>query len=117
MSWELILFCSAAKGVLRMKITPHALMEEPDFKKLVRSRWIVSFTLLGLLFLSYYGYILSVAFYPEFLIRKVGTFSNIGILLSALVIFFSWILTLVYVFWANRYYDRNVESLKKRLED
>lgn len=100
-----------------MKITPHALLEEPDFKKLVRSRWIVSFTLLGLLFFSYYGYILSVAFFPDLLILKVGKFSNIGILLSALVIFFSWILTLVYVFWANRFYDRNVESLKKRLED
>ncbi|PJZ57724.1 DUF485 domain-containing protein [Leptospira barantonii] len=100
-----------------MKTPAHKLVEEPEFKKLVSTRWIVSFTLLALLFLSYYGYILTVAFYPELLIRKVGSFSNVGILASALVILFSWFLTLIYVIWANRSYDKNVNSLKKRLED
>ncbi|RHX80821.1 DUF485 domain-containing protein [Leptospira yasudae] len=100
-----------------MKITAHKLVDEPEFKKLVSTRWIVSFGLLALLFASYYGYILIVAFYPELLTRKVGTFSNVGILGSALVILFSWFLTLIYVFWANRSYDRSVNSLKKKLED
>lgn len=100
-----------------MKTPAHKLVEEPEFKKLVSTRWIVSFTLLGLLFASYYGYILTVAFYPELLIRKVGNFSNVGILASALVILFSWFLTLIYVVWANKSYDKNVNSLKRRLED
>ncbi|MDV6237584.1 DUF485 domain-containing protein [Leptospira ellisii] len=99
-----------------MKMTPQELIQYPDFKKLVRTRWIVSFVLLGLLFLFYYGYILLAAFYPSFLARKLGRFSNVGILTSAAVIFFSWILTLVYVFWANRSYDTNAAELRKRME-
>ncbi|EQA54819.1 DUF485 domain-containing protein [Leptospira kmetyi] len=100
-----------------MKTPAHKLVDEPEFKKLVSTRWIVSFTLLALLFVSYYGYILTVAFYPELLVRKVGSFSNVGILASALVILFSWFLTLIYVVWANRSYDKNVNSLKRKLED
>lgn len=98
-------------------MTPQELIQDPDFKKLVRTRWIVSFVLLGLLFLFYYGYILIAAFYPSFFARKFGPFSNFGILTSAAVIFFSWILTLVYVVWANRFYDRNAARLRKRTED
>ncbi|AYV56796.1 DUF485 domain-containing protein [Leptospira kmetyi] len=100
-----------------MKTPAHKLVDEPEFKKLVSTRWIVSFTLLALLFVSYYGYILTVAFYPELLVRKVGSFSNVGILASALVILFSWFLTLIYVVWANQSYDKNVNSLKRKLED
>lgn len=100
-----------------MKTPAHKLVDEPEFKKLVSTRWIVSFTLLAFLFVSYYGYILTVAFYPELLVRKVGSFSNVGILASALVILFSWFLTLIYVVWANRSYDKNVNSLKRKLED
>jgi len=40
------------------------LIESPDFRALVRTRWSVSFTLLALLFVGYYGYILLVATAP-----------------------------------------------------
>ncbi|XDD49436.1 DUF485 domain-containing protein [Leptospira sp. WS92.C1] len=100
-----------------MKISPQQLVDEPDFKRLVRVRWTVSFILLSFLFVSYYGYILAVAFYPEWMIQKVGNFSNIGIFASASVIVFSWFLTLIYVFWANGSYDREIRSLKEKLED
>jgi uncharacterized membrane protein (DUF485 family) len=37
----------------------------------------------------------------------------VGILLGALVIVVSWLLTWVYVRWANTHYDRAVEKLKR----
>ena len=36
---------------------------------------------------------------------------SLGILLGALVIVFAWVLTLVYVYWANTKYDHEIHEL------
>ena len=38
---------------------------------------------------------------------------SLGILLGALVIVASWLLTLVYVRWANIHYDAGLDELRK----
>lgn len=83
------------------------------FKALVRKRWAVSITLLVLLFLIYYGYILTVAYGKTFLAQKVGVYTNYGILFGVLTIVLSWVLTIIYVVWANNVYDKEVDELEK----
>lgn len=88
------------------------LLASPRFRKLVRTRWTVSITLLVLLFILYYGYILVVAEGQDFLVRKIGEHTNYGIVLGIGTIIGAWLLTLVYVVWANKIYDAEVKAIK-----
>ncbi|TGK62646.1 DUF485 domain-containing protein [Leptospira wolffii] len=99
-----------------MKLKAHQLIELPEFKKLVRTRWTFSFILLFLLFANYYGFILVIALDKESVTKRVGEFSNYGLFGGTFVILISWVLTITYVIWANRFYDREVNSLKEKLE-
>ncbi len=109
---------SAAPPVEASK-TATELIESPDFRALVRTRWTVSFTLLGLLFVGYYGYILLVATAPGVVARRLSeapdAITNVGLVLGIATLVFAWILTAVYVVWANRSYDPEVERLKSQL--
>ena len=99
-----------------MKITPRELLDSPEFHHLVARRWRMSMALTAALFVLYYGYILLIAGNKAFLARRLGTgATTIGIPLGALVIAGAWILTAVYVIWANRHYDREVTRLRGRL--
>jgi uncharacterized membrane protein (DUF485 family) len=62
----------------------------------------------------YFGFILLVAFNKPLLGRIVTPGLSLGILLGALVIVVAWILTWVYVSWANRHYDSAIEELEGR---
>ncbi|WP_303851875.1 DUF485 domain-containing protein [Seleniivibrio woodruffii] len=86
------------------------------FKDLVRTRWTFSFIMLAILFVIYYGYIYIVAEHKEIAAIMVGKNVTLGIVLCTAVIVGSWILTLIYVVWANNVYDKKVESLKKDLQ-
>ncbi len=96
------------------------LIESPDFKALVRKRWSVSFTLLATLFVSYYGYILLVATNKELVAQKVSDAPDavvtVAIVLGVAAILVAWVLTAVYVWWANNAYDPEVERLKGQLK-
>jgi uncharacterized membrane protein (DUF485 family) len=85
------------------------------FKNLIKRRWTFSFILLALLFVVYYGYILLVALGKDFVSKKVGVYTNVGIILTVVVIIFAWLLTFIYVMWANKVYDPEVEEIKKDL--
>jgi uncharacterized membrane protein (DUF485 family) len=96
------------------------LIESPDFKALVKKRWTVSFVLLTLLFTSYYGYILVVASAREWVSQKVSSapdaVTTIAIPLGIGAIVVAWVLTAIYVVWANNVYDPEVERLKGQLK-
>lgn len=98
-----------------MPKTARDIVGSPRFKALVRRRWSVSVVLTLLLFLLYYGYILVVAYGKPFLALKVGTYTTLGIVFGALTIVGSWLLTVVYVIWANTRYDREVDAIKRDL--
>jgi uncharacterized membrane protein (DUF485 family) len=91
------------------------IIESPEFKRLVSRRWRVSAILLALLFVSYYGYILLVATNKEFVSQKIGEVTTLAIPLGIAAIVIAWVLTAVYVAWANRSYDPEVERLKSEL--
>ena len=60
----------------------------------------------------YFGFILLIAFGRDVLARRVIPGLTVGILLGALVIVASWLLTWVYVRWANRHYDPALRRLQ-----
>lgn len=91
------------------------LLDSADFRSLVRRRWRISLILTVLLFLLYYGYILLIAADRAFLSRRIGTATTIGIPLGAAVIVGAWILTAVYVVWANRHYDAEAARLRSQV--
>lgn len=96
--------------------TAHEVIESPDFKALVRKRWTVSIVMLVLLFVSYYGYILLIAADRPLVSQRIGAVTTLAIPLGIGTIVAAWILTGVYVWWANRKYDPEVERLKGQLE-
>ena len=65
----------------------------------------MSLALTACLFVLYYGYILLIAVNKPLLAQRMGGVTPIGIPLGAAVIVGSWILTAIYIVWANRYYD------------
>jgi uncharacterized membrane protein (DUF485 family) len=61
----------------------------------------------------YFGFILLIAFDPEFMGRKLADGLSVGILFGALVILASWLLTYVYVRWANAHLDTAVGRIDR----
>ena len=88
-------------------------MPGPDsrLRDLDRARWRMALTLTGATVLLYFGFIALVAFGRSLLAFQVIPGLSLGILLGALVIVASWILTWVYVRWANTVYDPQVRAL------
>ena len=61
----------------------------------------------------YFGFILLIAWAKPLLATKLAPGLSLGIALGALVIVVSWLLTWLYVRWANRYYDAALDELRK----
>ena len=98
-----------------MKTTREMLESEP-FRRIVRRKWTVSVLLTLCLFALYYGFILLIALDKAFLSRRIGEFTTLGIPLGVAVIVGSWVLTAIYVLWANRSYDSEVAKLREEVE-
>ncbi len=75
-------------------------------KKAALSRWL-SFIMLG----AYFGFVFLLAFAPQILSVRVGA-ASLGIPVGIGVIVLAWILTGIYVRWANGAYDSVVARLK-----
>jgi uncharacterized membrane protein (DUF485 family) len=90
-------------------------LDSPEFHRLVARRWRVSLVLTACLFVLYYGYILLIATQKPFLSQRIGEATTLGIPIGAAVIVISWVLTALYVVWANRHYDSEVARLRGRL--
>ena len=86
----------------------------PDsMRALARLRWRVAIVLTLLMMAVYFGFILLIAFDKPLVGSLVAPGLSLGILLGALVIGATWILTLIYIRWANRTYDPALERLKR----
>ena len=71
-------------------------------------RWGIALTLSALMLVIYLGFILLVAFGKPLLSILLSPGLSLGILLGALTFVSCWILSIVYVLWANRGYDEAV---------
>jgi len=86
---------------------------EQRLRVLARNRTRVGLALTAAVFVVYFGFIGAVAYARPLLGALVVPGLSVGILLGALVIVASWLLTWVYVHWANTRYDPALRALKE----
>lgn len=84
-----------------------------DLQTLAKARWRIAITLTVLMVILYFGFISLIAFNKPLLARRLAPGLSVGILLGVIVIVGSWLSTWVYVRWANKHYDQQLEDLRK----
>jgi len=82
--------------------------------QLAARRWRVALPLTLAMLAIYFGFILLIAFDKPLMGQMLGEGLSLGILFGALVIVSAWVLTGVYIWWANTHYDPQVRQLKAR---
>jgi uncharacterized membrane protein (DUF485 family) len=87
--------------------TPHTL------EAVSAARWRVALSLTVAMMAVYFGFILLVAFNKPLLGRALAPGLSLGMLLGVLVIVAAWMLTWVYVRWANTHYDSRLGGLRR----
>ena len=87
---------------------------EHRLRSLAASRWKMAATLTGAMVVMYFGFIALIAFNKPLMGSLIVPGLTVGILLGALVIVASWLLTWVYVRWANTRYDAELEEIRAR---
>lgn len=85
---------------------------EVRLRALHAARWRIALALTVAMIVIYFGFIALIAYNREFLARRIVPGLSIGIVLGALVIVASWLLTLIYVRWANNHYDVELRALQ-----
>jgi uncharacterized membrane protein (DUF485 family) len=90
-------------------------MTEPQsrLQLLHHARWRIALALTGAVVVVYFGFILLIAYRRDVLARLIVPGLSVGILLGALVIVASWLLTWFYVRWANSTYDPELERIRE----
>jgi uncharacterized membrane protein (DUF485 family) len=81
-------------------------------RALAARRWRLALALTAAIIVVYFGFISLIAYDRPLLARLVAPGLTLGILLGALVIVVSWLLTYGYVRWANTRYDEEVHALQ-----
>jgi uncharacterized membrane protein (DUF485 family) len=76
------------------------------------ARWRIAILLTTIMMVVYFGFILLVAFNKALLGTPFVDGLSIGMLLGVLVIIAAWVLTWVYVRWANTHYDASLRGLR-----
>jgi len=76
------------------------------------ARWRIAVSLTVAMMVAYFGFILLVAFNKPLLGRLISPGLSLGVLFGALVIVLSWIMTWIYVRWANNHYDKALHELR-----
>ncbi|HSO39549.1 MAG TPA: DUF485 domain-containing protein [Labilithrix sp.] len=79
---------------------------------LAARRWRVSLLLTAGMLVTYFGFVLLVAYAKPLLGQTLTPGLSLGILLGAVVILVAWVLTGLYVRWANRIYDAELARLR-----
>jgi uncharacterized membrane protein (DUF485 family) len=97
------------------KISIQEVLEDADFKTLSRQKKTISIILTILQLLLYFGFIALIAFNKPFLASKFSGAITIGIPIAVGTIFLSWVLTGIYIRWANTRYDVLVKKVKEKV--
>lgn len=95
----------------------HQILEDPEFQSLASQKNTISAILTIVELILYFGFIALVAYAKPFLSQRMseGSALTIGIPIAIGVIIASWILTGVYIYWANNTYDTMVKNVKERV--
>lgn len=93
---------------------PGAHLHAPEFHALAARKDLVSLVLTLATVAVYFGFIFLIAFRKDLVGTKVTGNMTWGIPLGIGVIFVSWLLTGIYVWWANHTYDVMVAELRRK---
>ncbi len=87
--------------------------KHPSFIKLQKERRKLALILSSLVLLIYFSFILSIAFAPQLLSAPVasGSVITVGIPIGIAIILLSFILTGIYVYIANKQFDRYTQEI------
>jgi uncharacterized membrane protein (DUF485 family) len=97
------------------KISTRDILEDSDFKSLSSRKNVISVILTILELVLYFGFIALIAFNKPFLASKLSGAITIGIPIAVGTILLSWILTGIYIRWANKKYDFLVKKVKEKV--
>ncbi len=86
---------------------------ERSFRALSQRQGTIAAALTVLMIVLYFGFVLLIAYNRPLMARLIVPGLSVGILLGALVIVCTWLLTWVYVRWANTHYDSAIDRLKR----
>jgi uncharacterized membrane protein (DUF485 family) len=95
-------------------VIQHDAAHDEALRRLDAARWRMALGLTAAMVALYFGFIALVAYGREVLAIQLVPGLSLGILLGALVIVVSWMLTWVYVRWANAHYDPGIAALGRR---
>lgn len=90
---------------------------ERQLEAIAARRWRIAISLTAAMLVTYFGFLLLVAYAKPALGTLVVPGLSWGILLGALVIVVAWALTGLYVRWANRVYDAALDELRKQASE
>ena len=85
----------------------------PKFQQLQRERKKLAFILSALVLIVYFSFILTIAFEPNLLAQTISKDSviTIGIPIGISIIIFSFLMTGIYVYFANRQFDAYTKDI------
>jgi uncharacterized membrane protein (DUF485 family) len=99
------------------KLKKEDILDDPDFKDLSSQKNTISTILTILELVIYFGFIALIAYNKPFLAQKLsaGGSATIGIPIAIGTIILSWVLTGIYIWWANAKYDVLVKKVKDKV--
>lgn len=93
------------------------IQENPKFQALVRKRTRLAAVLAAAILVIYFGFILLVAYAPDFLATPIGGgVTTIGVPIGLFVILAAFVLTGIYVAQANTTFDRMNDEILRELD-
>lgn len=98
------------------KTNEQQILHSDEFKNLIRQRWKVSLSLTAIMVFAYIGFLYLLAYQKESLAPYVTGKFTLGLLMALGMIILAWILTGIYVYWANNFYNPQVDQLKNKLK-
>jgi uncharacterized membrane protein (DUF485 family) len=93
----------------------HAEDEREALDRLSSQRLRVALVLTIAMLVVYFTFILLIAFDKTLLGEMITDGLSLGILLGVIVVLATWVLTWIYVAWANRRYEPAARELRERL--
>jgi uncharacterized membrane protein (DUF485 family) len=93
------------------------ILDDPDFKSLSSQKNTISIILTILELVLYFGFIALIAFNKPYLAQKLseGGAATKGIPIAVGTIILSWVLTGIYIWWANKKYDVLVKKVREKI--
>jgi uncharacterized membrane protein (DUF485 family) len=100
-----------------VKKSVHEILEDEDFKSMVSKKNTFSYIMTIAELVLYFGFVGLIAYNKPFLAQKLseGSATTIGIPIAVMTIVLSWVLTTIYIVWANTSYDDMVKKVKDRI--